>query len=134
MVNYLAILVVTLIAYVFGMVWYSPSLFGNQWMKLSGINKAQAKKSKKKGMLGKSLVSLVASFVTAWILSVLVTLFEATTFLNGLVVGLCVWLGFIATTTLSSVLWEGKPFNLWVLNNSHSLISIALMAGILAVW
>ena len=134
MVNYLAILVVTLIAYVFGMVWYSPSLFGNQWMKLSGINKAQAKKSKKKGMLGKSLVSLVASFVTAWILSVLVTLFEATTFLNGLVVGLCVWLGFIATTTLSSVLWEGKPINLWVLNNSHSLISIALMAGILAVW
>lgn len=44
------------------------------------------------------------------------------------------WLGFIATVTLGGVLWEGKPWKLWIFNNGYQLISLAVMAVILVKW
>ncbi len=44
------------------------------------------------------------------------------------------WLGFIAPVTLGSVLWEGKSWKLWFLNNGYYLLSLIVMGVILAVW
>ena len=44
------------------------------------------------------------------------------------------WLGFIATTMLGSVLWEGKSFKLYALNVFYYLVSLFVMALILTFW
>ena len=47
-VNYLAVLVAAIVSMVIGGLWYSPLLFGNVWMKLSGITQKDVEKAKKK--------------------------------------------------------------------------------------
>ncbi|WP_408733658.1 DUF1761 domain-containing protein [Mucilaginibacter sp.] len=44
------------------------------------------------------------------------------------------WLGFVATVTLCTKLYEKKPWGLWVLDNAFWLISMMVMATILSVW
>jgi hypothetical protein len=44
------------------------------------------------------------------------------------------WLGFIATVTLCTKLYEKKPWGLWLLDNAFWLISLMVMAIILTVW
>ena len=48
--------------------------------------------------------------------------------------GLWNGLGFVALVTLGVVLWEGKPWKLWVLMNGHYLVSLLIMGVLLAFW
>ena len=50
------------------------------------------------------------------------------------IMGFLVWLGFFVTTKLGMVLWEGKPFSLFLLHAFHDLFAMVLIAGLLAAW
>ena len=45
-----------------------------------------------------------------------------------------VWLGFIATVMLGMVLWERKPFALYVLNSVYQLVNVLLITLVLSLW
>ncbi len=92
MVNYLAILVVAIIAWIIGMLWYSPALFGTRWMKLTGISQSDMKKAKKKGMGGKMLTAFIMLLITAWVFEIVLEVLEASTFGAGAFVGVFAWL------------------------------------------
>jgi len=125
MVNYLAIVVAAVASMVLAMVWYSPNVMGKMWQKLSGV------KPKKEGM-GKNMAGgLVTSLIMAWVLANFVS---GLAMQQALTVAGWLWLGFMGTLTFGSVLWEGKPVKLWVLNNAYNLLSILVMAAILASW
>lgn len=49
-------------------------------------------------------------------------------------VGFCLWLGFIAVTTLSQVIYENRPMQLFVINNGFRLLSLVIMGAIVATW
>jgi len=49
-------------------------------------------------------------------------------------VGFWLWLGFIATVMLGTILWEKRPFGLYVLNAGHYLIVLLIMSIILTLW
>ena len=131
--NYWAVLVAAIVGYILGAVWYSPVLFGRQWMKLMGINQKDSKTMHKtawKGYVGMFITLLVM----AYILAHFVAYTEATTFLLGAVTGFWIWLGFLATTMMGSIFWENKSFRLYLINVGHYLVVLLLMGGILAVW
>ncbi|MDO8648788.1 MAG: DUF1761 domain-containing protein [Candidatus Peregrinibacteria bacterium] len=135
--NIPAILASTVASMVIGFVWYGP-LFGKQWMKMMKIDHASMEKAKKEGM-GKlyalaALGSLLMSFVLAHSLVFASTYLDVYGVQAGLQAGFWNWLGFIAPVTLGGVLWEGKPWKLWILNNGHYLVSMLIMGVILAVW
>jgi hypothetical protein len=44
------------------------------------------------------------------------------------------WIGFIAPVTLGTVLWGGKSWKLWLIDNGFYLIDLLIMGMILAVW
>ena len=134
MVNYLAILVVAIISQMIGMLWYSPALFANKWMKLSGLTRAHIRKAKAKSMAKPRVVRFIAFLITGWVFSLVLEAFGATTFGAGAVVGFLAWLGFAGTVTLTGVLWEGKSSSLWMLNNGYTLVYFIVMSGILAIW
>jgi len=133
-VNILAIVVAAIVGMVIGALWYSPYLFGKTWMRLSKMSEKQLKVMKAKGMGKTYLIAFIAALVTAYVLALFIDLTQAGTLLQGIQIGFWVWLGFIATTMLGNVLWEGKPVQLYVLNVVHQLVSIAVMGAILAVW
>jgi hypothetical protein len=143
--NYLAAFVAAIASFVFGMLWYSDKLFGKKWRRLSGITKEMEEKmkSKQKGMLGVSLVSLIGSFVMALVLSVFISAYMMVTgnrtgsadpMMISLTTGFLLWLGLLATSSMGSVLWEKKPMKLWVLNNGYSLVNIIIMSLIVGMW
>lgn len=126
-VNFLAVLVAAIVSMVIGAVWYSPLVFGKIWMKLSGV-------MPKGGAVKSYLIGGISTLVTSYVLAHFIHFAEATTVVQGITAGFWLWLGFIATTTLSSVIWEGKPVKLYILNNAYSLVSLIVMGAILSVW
>jgi hypothetical protein len=106
---------------VIGIVWYGP-LFGKQWMKLSGV------KANKKDMVLRNLGGLLSAVLMAYVLSTFVGLGLS----GALLIGFWIWLGFFATSSLGSVLWEGKSFKLYLINNGFNLLALLTMAAILS--
>ena len=136
-INYAAVIVAAIAQMVIGFLWYGP-LFGKQWMAMMGYGPEKLAEAKNKGM-GKYYAfafvgSLVMSFGLAHSLVFASAYLQVTGFSAGLQGGFWNWLSFIAPVTLGSVLWEGRSWQLWVLNNAYWLVSLLVMSVILAVW
>ncbi len=134
MVNYVAILVTAIVGYVIGMLWYSPLLFGKQWMKLSGLTDKDMAAAKARGMAKAYVGMFITLLVMTFVLEMFIDYAGAATFAAGAILGFWVWLGFLGTTQLGMVFWQNKPFTLYLLNTAHYLVALAVMGGILAVW
>jgi len=126
--NLVTILIAAVASMLVGMIWYSPSVFGKQWMKLSNI-----KSKKKKGMTKNYIISFISSLITSFVLNIFVIISGASTTNEGLILGLLSSLGFIATTSLSMVLWEGKSAKLYIIKTLYYVVSFMLMGAILVV-
>ena len=48
--------------------------------------------------------------------------------------GVLVWLGFMATLTAAEIAFEKKPWGLWLLNNGHNVLVQVFMAVIVTLW
>lgn len=131
-INYAAVLVSAIASTVVGALWYSPLLFGKLWMRLSGFSGAAM--PEKSDVAKLYAASFMADIVTAGAVAILINAVNTFTVGEGLSLALLVWLGFVATTTLGTVLWERKPIALYILNNAFKLVSILIMAVILSVW
>ncbi len=128
--NYGAVIVAAIANYIIGAIWYG-ALFGETWKKLSGI-------SDMKPTPLNIAVGLISALVMSWVLAhalVFAGAYLKTTGVSaGLMTGFFNWLGFIATVTVGSVIYENKPWKLWFLNNGYWLISLLVMGTILAMW
>ncbi len=128
-VNYLAVVVGAIVAFVIGAIWYAPPVLGNRWMALLGRTQAQL------GQPGPAFaLGVVASLVNAWVLAVLAATIGAKTVSDGVVLGILAWLGFMATITAAQGIFEKRPWGLWILNNAHNVIVQAVVGAIVAVW
>tara|TARA_Y100000034_G_C6696733_1_gene307049 strand:- start:170 stop:586 length:417 start_codon:yes stop_codon:yes gene_type:complete len=130
-INYWAILVAGIVGMIIGFAWYSPALFGKQWMKLTGIRPS---KKDKEGMGTKMLVAFIAELVLAFVLLGIIKWAGVITIGGALAVGFITWLGFVATMTINEILWQKKPFQLYILNNTHNLFKFLVVAIILTLW
>ena len=139
-VNYLAVLIAAIANMALGFLWYGP-LFGKTWMALMGMTKEQmeAGKAKMKSEGWKIYgLAFIGSLVMAYVLSHSLTFassyLQMTGLQAGLMVGFWSWLGFVAPVTLGTVLWEGKPWKLWILINGYYLVALLIMGSILVYW
>ena len=130
-INYLAVLVAAVASMVVGFLWYGP-VFGKAWMKEMGMSKEKKGAGKSYGMM--FVGSLVMSYVLAHATIFAATYFKMSGVSAGLMSGFWNWMGFVAPVTLGSVLWEGKSWKLWVLNNGYYLVTLLAMGTILSVW
>lgn len=135
--NYLAIFAAAISSMVIGSLWYGP-VFGKPWMKLMGWKKENMKGIKQAEMMKMYGLQFVGSLVMAFVLAH--ALVFAASYLGesgvsaGLQTGFWNWIGFIAPVTLGSVLWEGKSWKLWILNNAYYLVVLCSMGVILSLW
>lgn len=129
-VNYIAVVVAAIFSMVLGYLWYGP-FFGKRWMALMGIAPATISRE---GMGRTYAWGFVTALVTAYVLARFVKLAGATTIAGGVEIGFWAWLGFVATVTAASVLYEKRSTSLYYLNNGYQLVSLAVMGAILAVW
>jgi hypothetical protein len=111
-------------------------------MRMMGITPEDMKrKSMPNGMTPAK--SMIAGMVLALVMA-LVLAHEAfvwgefavglTPFMLALNLAFWLWLGFIATTQMGSVLWEGRPWRLYFINASFSFTAMLSMSLILVYW
>ena len=134
--NYVAMLAVVIVSMALGAVWYSPLLFGKIWMKHMGLhekNKEEMEKMKKEA--GPAYAgTIITSFVMAYVMSHFVDYLQITTAMAGAITGFWLWIGFVATASLSGYLFEKKHLALYLINNGFNLVNMTLAGAILAVW
>ena len=129
-VNYLAVLVAALANYLIATIWYAL-IFAKIWKRLTGITDM---KPAPVNLLLVFIGSLVLSFVLYHSILFGNAYFKISGLSGGLMGGFFGWFGYIAPVTLSTKLYEKKPWGLWLLDNVFWLISLLVMGSILAVW
>ena len=132
-VNYISVLGAAVASFVLGMLWYGV-IFCKPWMQLMGLNEKKAKAAKQTGMAKLHVIAFITGVVMSYVLAYVISYSGASGIFEAVSVGFLVWLGFVATIMLGSVLWENKPIKLYVLNASYYLISILLMSVILVLF
>lgn len=130
-VNLGAVAVATLINIVIGSFWYSPLVFGKAWSKLTGLNMMEM--PKKAANLAIGIVALSA-LLQSLALAVVITSLGAYTVSQGLTIGLVIWVGFTAATTVGDTLYSRRGWKLWGLNSGFFLVVQLLNAVILSIW
>jgi len=131
-INLWAVLVAALVYMVIGMVWYSPLLFGNKWLVLMNKTPKDIKKMRKSATRA-YLLSVVVALVMSYLLAQLLAL-TVPSYVHGLLLAVMIWIGFVATMQLNSVLYEQKPFGLYLINSGYVLVSLLVMSLILVAW
>lgn len=127
--NYLAVLVAALAAFVLGFLWYGP-VFGKQWMGYMGFTQEDVKKTPKNKMTVAYVITFVSGFVEAMFL-LFFTLLLQTQFWH---VAIMIWIGFIVFAETGVATWGGKSWGLFVLNAGHRLVNLLLMGYILSLF
>lgn len=132
-VNYLAVVVAAVASMVVGFLWYSPMLFAKPWMKLSKLDEKKMKAAQK-DMPKTYGISFIAALITAYVIAVLLNSMLISSISEGLMLGGFVWVGFIATTMVTGVLFQGMSWGLFFINSGYQLASILAMSAILTLW
>src|SRR5258708_6649139 len=118
---------------IIGYVWYGP-LFGKMWAQLQGWSMEDMKAKQSKDMMKSYGIMFVGSLVLAAVLGMFARTVGALTLSDGALVGFFAWLGFAAPLLLSSVLWEGKSYRLYVLNAGYNLVQFVIIGAIVTLW
>ena len=128
-INWLAVIVAAIASFVLGSAWYSPALFGNAWMKASGMTEEKGKQANMPVVFGVSFVwaLLGASCFAAFIgpkpdLSFAVAAGFATGFF---------W---ITGSYGINYQFEQKPLSLLAINGGYHTVQYALYGLILGLW
>ena len=133
-INYWAVLLATLSSMVVGTIWYTPKVFGNYWMKTANVTPS----GNSKDAIRPIILTLIVSFVTAWVLAGATYLswdfYGGSFFVNALLTAIILWAGFTAARFITHDAFDGRPTGLTVLNVAHEFVTIVIMAIIIGVW
>jgi hypothetical protein len=133
-IKLIPVLVVAALYWILGGIWYSPLLFANKFIALMGWTPQQVVTLQQAGESQTLIVAFINSLVLAFILAHFVRYTKANNVVDGLKTGFWLWLGFVVTTNLETVLFEQRALGLYLINNSYHLVGILMMGAILAVW
>ena len=138
-INYLAIVISTIINIILGGLWYSPLLFGSIWAKLMGFDLKKMmsdptiQKSAQKGYIISSICHLIMNIVMAYFVQYTDV---SGSWFDGLKLGFCCWLGFTLTTMLPNHIFSKTNFS-WLLaaiNIGYPMVGLCIAGAINAAW
>jgi hypothetical protein len=128
-VNWLAVLVAGISAFVLGGVWYSPALFGKAWMAENNMTVDDVKKGNKGKIFG-------WSFILSLVMSANLGMFITTpdlTLSKGIIFGLLTGLWIFCGIAIVG-LFEHKSAKYIFINGGYMLVALGLMGAIIGIW
>jgi hypothetical protein len=131
-VNYLAIVIAAVAAWLIGAAWYM--VLGKVWMAALGKTPEEIAACRSQPPPIMQLVlAFVAALVMAWVLAGLVGHFGAgqVTVMNGIISGAFCWLGFVATTMLVNNSFAQRDGRLLLIDSGHWLVVLLVVGAII---
>ena len=130
-INYPAVLVATVTHFIVGGLWYGV-IFSNKFKELIGPEKLQQMQNQNPA---KALViAFISALVLVYILAHFIQYTKARTAIDGVQTAFWLWLGFVATTQLATVVFEDRKLGLYLVNVGYQFVACAFAGVILAVW
>ena len=135
-INILAIIIAVVANFIFGFIWYTP-LFGKIWGRHMGFDMNQKPKMSEmtKGMIFMVIGSLLCAWVLAHNMAAWAFVPGTETFspfTNAMMSAVFTWLGFYFPVDLGATAWERKSWTLFFINTGYHLLSLVVIAMILA--
>ena len=130
-INYLAVVVAAIAAFVWSSLWYSPLLTGNAYVK---VRTSHGLTDPSKMTPGKIAAEFARELVIAFALAFFIVGLGITGWMGALHFGLIVWAGFWATILLGGVIHEKMPWKLYAIHVGDGFVKLLLMSLILGVW
>lgn len=112
-----------------GMLWYSPLLFGNAWMRASKI-KAGEVNMHSGHLIGAALIGFTLSLCLAYLNDAA----NLMTCRASIEHALLYWLAFVATSQFSQVIWQKKSFELYMIEAGYWAVNLAVISCIVTRW
>jgi len=129
LINWPAVIVAALSAFMVGGLWYSPKVFGTAWMAANNLTMEDTQKSSKGKIFGfTALFSLIMSANLAAFLAT-----PTTTASWGATAGLLAGVWTFGAIAIHS-LFELKSWKLIFINGGYSVVSLIIMGAILGAW
>jgi hypothetical protein len=128
----IAIIVVSIIGFIFGGLWFSPLLFVKAWM----AEVKMTPESAEAAGWGKSrmLLAFCLTVLSTFALAVLLALHGTATPLRGAAVGLFVGTGLVGARAAAADLFEMRSLRYFLIVTGHDIAQFAIVGAILGVW
>jgi Protein of unknown function (DUF1761) len=131
--NPVAILVVSVISFMLGGLWYSPLLFMHAWIKEMKMT-PEMMKANSKGPLRTFGTALLLTLVSTATLATLIGLCHVASPLRGAEFGLFVAVGIVAAREGTNAVFENRTFRHFSILAGYDVVLFAIQGSILAVW
>lgn len=127
------IVVAAVAAFVIGFLWYSPVMFGDLWVRAHGYTTEDLAAMKE--TLGPTYgILFITLLVMGIVLSRLIRRTGARGAAAGAGLGFLCWLGFVATTGLTTILFARAPLLQYEIDAGYQAVYLAAMGAILGAW
>lgn len=126
-IDWVGVIVSTVAAMLIGGLWYGP-LFGKSWMTLIGKTTEEVHEQ---GAFA-YLIAALGAFVTAIVMTYVTQWAVAEGFGEGALVGIVMWAGFTLSTLVTGSVFEGRPWELIMINSGNSLLTFFIIGGVVA--
>jgi hypothetical protein len=127
-VNYLAVVVATVVAFAIGFVWYGM-VFSRQWSAAYNMTPQQMRPQG-----AGAIAAIVAPLLDSWVLAVLSLSLGAKSIGDAVVVGFLVWLGFFAPQLGANTAFQRRPWSLFAIDGAHALVVQLVIAAVVTLW
>ncbi len=127
-----AIIVMALIYMGIGWYWYSPKLFGNM---IVCPSKVEGKENECKECCWMSYGGeFVLALIMGYVMASFAIAMNSDSIWSGIKLGFWAWLGFVATTQFTKILWAHRPLINFYICGGFYLIMLVLMGAVFSVW
>lgn len=127
-INFLAVVVAALAAFVASSAWYI--VFGKELAKVSAAFAEGLQKRQPWKLLG----VIVQSLILALVLAYFIQLIGKVDWLGALGVGILLWIGLSAMQWVGSIMWENVPVKMAAIHAGDWLVKLVLIAVIVGAW
>jgi hypothetical protein len=132
-VHALPVVVSAVAVFGIGALWYSPVLFGKQWVAAHGLT--DEKIQSMRASAGRAYaVTFLCQVVMAIAMSILIGRIGVTMVQGGVKLGALIGLGFAATLGLTAHMFSEKPLAAYWIDASYQVVYFIVMGAILAAW
>ena len=130
-INELAVVVAGVAMMAVGFIWYAPKVFGNAWLAEIGRTPEEAQESFGPAMI---VWTVIGSIAGALALAIVIGWSGATDWLDGLLIGLFVGIGFFLVNNSIRDMYEGRSSRLSMITSVENIVAMAVAGTILGGW
>lgn len=134
--NWLAVLVGWVVAFLAGALWFGPKTFFPVWWKAMGRQPDEAAGGDNMGVIfgATAVAALVESIAVASVIHFVALSDPSFGALNGALTGFLLGLGLAAASSLSHRLFAGHGFRVWVIEVGSDVLNLTLIGLIVGWW